>query len=75
MLRSARSSSFPSPRDPKVYDLPLTAPTTVPAQWTAARVKQQGEAKQVAVLKNAEGSYVQYNVVPNAGAVRIERGQ
>jgi peptidoglycan/xylan/chitin deacetylase (PgdA/CDA1 family) len=63
------------PLDPKVYDVPLTARTTVPAQWTSAQVTQGPESKKVAVQNDAGGSYVQYRVIPNAGVVRLARAQ
>jgi peptidoglycan/xylan/chitin deacetylase (PgdA/CDA1 family) len=63
------------PLDPKVYDVPLTARTTVPPQWTSAQVTQGKDSKKVAVQKDAAGSYVQYHVTPNAGVVRLARAQ
>ena len=63
------------PLDPKVYDVPLTARTTVPAQWTSAQVTQGTESKKVAVQNDAGGSYVQYRVIPNAGVARLARAQ
>jgi hypothetical protein len=62
------------PLDPKVYDVPLTARTTVPAQWASARVTQGKDSKTLPVQKEG-GSYVQYRVLPNAGVVRIEKAQ
>lgn len=61
------------PLDPKKYDVPLTARTTVPAQWTSAKVTQGRDIKTIPVQK--DGAYVQYRVMPNAGAVRIEKAQ
>jgi hypothetical protein len=62
------------PFDARVYDVPLTARTAVPAEWTSARVRQGQDTKTFPVLKHERGSYVQYHVKPNAGAVRIEKG-
>jgi peptidoglycan/xylan/chitin deacetylase (PgdA/CDA1 family) len=61
--------------DPKLYDLPLTARTTVPADWTSAQVRQGKETRTVAVQREGSESYVQYRVTPNAGVVRLERGR
>jgi peptidoglycan/xylan/chitin deacetylase (PgdA/CDA1 family) len=61
--------------DPKLYNLPLTARTTVPAQWAAAHVRQGSAAATVAVQRDAAGSYVVYRIVPNAGAARLERAK
>ena len=63
------------PLDPKLYDLPLTARTTVPAQWTSAKITQGKDTKSAAVQKDAGGSYVQYRIAPNAGVARIEKAQ
>jgi peptidoglycan/xylan/chitin deacetylase (PgdA/CDA1 family) len=60
--------------DPKVYDVPLTARTTVPAGWAAAQIKQGKDTQKVQVQKDATGSFVQYHVLPNAGPARIEKG-
>jgi peptidoglycan/xylan/chitin deacetylase (PgdA/CDA1 family) len=61
--------------DPKVYDVPLTARTAVPAAWTSVQVAQGKDVKTVAVQKDATGRYVQYRVMPNAGPARIVRLQ
>jgi hypothetical protein len=62
------------PLDPKVYDVPLTARTTVPATWTSARVTQGKDSRTIPVQKDGE-TYVQYRVKPNSGVVRIEKAQ
>jgi len=59
--------------DPKVYDLPLTARTTVPAGWTSAQVKQGQNTQTVTVQKDANGSFVQYRIKPNAGTATITK--
>jgi peptidoglycan/xylan/chitin deacetylase (PgdA/CDA1 family) len=61
--------------DPKLYDLPLTARTTVPADWTSVQVRQGRQTTNVPVQREGSESYVQYRVAPNAGAVRLERGR
>lgn len=61
--------------NPKLYDLPLTARTTVPAQWTSAQFTQGKDTQKVPVRKDAGGSFVQYRITPNAGAARIARAQ
>jgi hypothetical protein len=61
--------------DPKLYGLPLTARTTVPAQWTEAQVRQGRMTAAVPVQRDASGAYVQYRVAPNAGAARLERAK
>jgi peptidoglycan/xylan/chitin deacetylase (PgdA/CDA1 family) len=61
--------------DPKVYDVPLTARTTVPAAWTSAQVAQGKDVKKLAVEKDSTGSFVQYHVLPNGGPAKITRAQ
>jgi peptidoglycan/xylan/chitin deacetylase (PgdA/CDA1 family) len=61
--------------DPKLYDLPLTARTTVPADWTSAQVRQGKETRTLAVEREGGDSYVQYRLAPNAGVARLERGR
>jgi peptidoglycan/xylan/chitin deacetylase (PgdA/CDA1 family) len=61
--------------DPKLYGLPLTARTTVPAQWTAALVRQGRTTATVPVQRDTSNSYVQYRIVPNAGVARLERAK
>ena len=40
----------------KVYDVPLTARTTVPAEWTPAQVTQGRNTTKATVEKGAGGS-------------------
>jgi peptidoglycan/xylan/chitin deacetylase (PgdA/CDA1 family) len=61
--------------DPKLYDLPLTARTTVPASWTAVQVRQGKETRRVTTQREGTDSYVMYRIVPNAGPARLTRGQ
>ena len=61
--------------DSKIYGLPLTAPTIVPAHWTAAHVRQGRMTATVPVQRDASSSYVQYRIAPNAGAARLERAK
>jgi peptidoglycan/xylan/chitin deacetylase (PgdA/CDA1 family) len=63
------------PLDAKVYDVPLTARTTVPAEWNVAQVTQGTNTTNATVEKGAGGSYVQYHVNPNAGVVRLAKAQ
>jgi peptidoglycan/xylan/chitin deacetylase (PgdA/CDA1 family) len=61
--------------DPKLYDLPLTAKTTVPASWTAVQVRQGKESRRVTTQREGTDSYVMYRIVPNGGPARLTRGQ
>jgi len=65
--------------DPHVYDVPLTARTAVPAQWTAVKITQGTMSARIDVQKGEQaqqgstGAFVQYRIVPNASVLRIER--
>ena len=61
--------------DRKLYDLPLTARTTVPADWTSVQVRQGGRTQTASVQREGSESYVQYSIAPNGGAVRLQRAK
>jgi len=63
------------PLDARAYDVPLTARTTVPVEWNAARVTQGPNRTKASVEKGAGGSYVQYHVNPNGGVVRLVKAE
>jgi hypothetical protein len=56
-----------------MYTLPLTARTVVPAGWAAAKVTQGKDTKEAAVQHEGGESFVQYRIIPNAGAARLEK--
>jgi peptidoglycan/xylan/chitin deacetylase (PgdA/CDA1 family) len=57
--------------DPKLYDLPLTARTAVPASWTAVQFRQGNQTRRVPVQRQGDESYVMYRIVPNGGVARL----
>jgi len=61
--------------DPKLYNLPLTARTIVPAQWTSVRVRQGRTDATVPVQRDSTSSYVMFRITPNGGAARLERAK
>jgi peptidoglycan/xylan/chitin deacetylase (PgdA/CDA1 family) len=61
--------------DPKLYNLPLTAKTTVPAEWTSVSVSQGSMKTTVPVHKGQGASYVTYRVTPNGSTVRLQRAR
>src|SRR5687767_10232114 len=61
--------------NPKLYNLPLTARTTVPAQWTSVRVRQGRADATVPVQHDSSSSYAMYRVAPNGGVARLERAK
>jgi hypothetical protein len=72
---SAIDVTVSHPLDAKVYDVPLTARTTVPADWAAVQVTQGKNTTKAAIQKDTGGPYVQYHVNPNGGAVRLVKAQ
>jgi peptidoglycan/xylan/chitin deacetylase (PgdA/CDA1 family) len=61
------------PLDPKVYDVPLTARTTVPDGWSSVRFRQGASTRTLQVQREAGRSYVMYRIMPNAGPARLEQ--
>jgi peptidoglycan/xylan/chitin deacetylase (PgdA/CDA1 family) len=57
--------------DPKLYDLPLTAKTTVPTAWSSVRVRQGSRSSTVPVQRDAGGAYVVYRIVPNGTVTQL----
>jgi peptidoglycan/xylan/chitin deacetylase (PgdA/CDA1 family)/pimeloyl-ACP methyl ester carboxylesterase len=57
--------------DPKLYDLPLTARTTVPPGWTSVQFTQGTTTQRLAVARGGQNSSVMYRVAPNGGPVRL----
>jgi GH25 family lysozyme M1 (1,4-beta-N-acetylmuramidase) len=55
------------------YDVPLTLETEVPADWTAADVRQGERAQRVPVTRDGGRSSVLYEAVPNGEDVQIAR--
>jgi hypothetical protein len=54
-----------------MYNFPLTLRTYVPSDWKQVRVMQGGNSQSVAVSKNDKGTFVLYQVVPNAGTAEL----
>ncbi len=59
--------------DPTLYDLPLTARTTVPGQWKSVQFTQGKTARTFRVQQEGGTSRVVYRVTPNGPAVRLQR--
>ncbi|MBZ5619660.1 MAG: polysaccharide deacetylase family protein [Acidobacteriia bacterium] len=60
--------------DAHVYDLPLTARTTIPADWRLARFRQGEEVRWLPIYREGGNSFVMYRMMPNGKAVTIEKG-
>jgi peptidoglycan/xylan/chitin deacetylase (PgdA/CDA1 family) len=61
--------------DPGLYNLPLTARTTVPAQWTSVEFTQGKTALTLPVKQEGGSSFVLYRIVPNGGTARLRRAK
>lgn len=57
--------------DTEMYTLPLTLRTYVDGDWETVVVWQGNRAEELTTEKDARGSYVQYQALPNAGTVTI----
>jgi peptidoglycan/xylan/chitin deacetylase (PgdA/CDA1 family) len=60
--------------DPVLYNLPLTARTSVPAQWTSAEFRQGNVTRAVPVQREGANAFALYRIVPNAGVARLRKG-
>jgi hypothetical protein len=57
--------------DKKWYTLPLTLKTYVPTNWKTVNLKQGTQQQQLRPTKDAKGSFVLYQAVPNAQTVEL----
>jgi peptidoglycan/xylan/chitin deacetylase (PgdA/CDA1 family) len=60
--------------DRKLYDLPLTARTTIPADWRVVRFSQGADVRWLPVHRSGGETFVLYRIAPNAGAAKLEKG-
>jgi peptidoglycan/xylan/chitin deacetylase (PgdA/CDA1 family) len=59
--------------DPKLYDVPLTARTTIPTDWRIARFRQGSEVRWLPVHRGEGEPYVLYRIAPDGKMARIEK--
>jgi peptidoglycan/xylan/chitin deacetylase (PgdA/CDA1 family) len=57
--------------DNKMYDLPLTLKTYLPAQWSKVSVTQGKTMQKPAVQHDDKGSYVLYQITPNSAPATL----
>jgi peptidoglycan/xylan/chitin deacetylase (PgdA/CDA1 family) len=57
--------------DRRIYDLPLTLKTAVPAAWKKAEMRQGTKKMILPVQKQGDAAFVQYRALPNAGKIII----
>jgi peptidoglycan/xylan/chitin deacetylase (PgdA/CDA1 family) len=65
--------SLSHPLDPRIYDLPLTLRTVVPAAWKSAELRQGDRKSILSVHKQGALAFVQYRAAANAEKIVIAR--
>ncbi len=61
--------------DKKLYDLPLTARTALPADWKLVRFKQGSDVRWLPIHREGDSTYVTYRIAPDGTAATLEKGQ
>ena len=59
--------------DKSMYNIPLTLKTYVPEAWDTIEVRQKNIGKNMKPEKDANGSFVMYQALPNAGQIVLAR--
>ncbi len=57
--------------DREDYDLPLTLKTYVPAKWKKVKIKQGTTSEILPSAQDEQGSFVQYQAIPNATPIQL----
>ena len=60
--------------DPKLYDLPLTARTTIPPEWRVVRFRQGEDVRWLPVYRDGGKTSVMYRIKPNGTPATLEKG-
>ena len=60
--------------DPRVYDLPLTVKTPIPADWRVVRFQQGDDIRWLPVHRDATNAWVTYRMAPNGKTATLEKG-
>lgn len=60
--------------DPKLYNLPLTARTTIPNDWKTVRFTQGSEQRWLPIHRGNGETFVQYRIVPDGNTAKLEKG-
>jgi len=58
-----------------VYDLPLTARTTIPADWRLVRFRQGDDVRWLPVHREGGEPFVMYRIAPNGKLARLEKAE
>lgn len=59
--------------DPKLYDLALTAKTTIPSNWQLVRFRQGSETRWLPVHREGGETFVLYRIQPDGTSATLER--
>jgi peptidoglycan/xylan/chitin deacetylase (PgdA/CDA1 family) len=59
---------------PDLYDLPLTARTTIPSDWRVVRFQQGDDARWLPVHRVGDESFVLYRIAANGKVAVLEKG-
>ena len=59
----------------KLYSVPLSLKTYVPSGWENVRIERKDGKEEVESASDANGTYVTYKAVPNAGPVTLIKGE
>ena len=61
--------------DKKLYDLPLTARTAIPADWKVVRFKQGADVRWAPIHREGDSSYVMYRIAPDGTVATLDKGR
>jgi len=59
--------------EPQVYDVPLTARTTIPTDWRLARFRQGNDVRWLPVHREGGEPFVMYRIAANGKAAVLEK--
>jgi hypothetical protein len=59
----------------EIYDLPLTARTTIPADWRLVRFRQGDDVRFLPVHREGGEPFVMYRIAPNEKPARLEKAE
>ncbi len=57
--------------DREDYDLPLTLKTYLPVKWKNVKIKQGATSEILPLAKDEQGSFVQYQAIPNSTPIQL----
>ena len=66
--------SVTRPLKPDLYDLPLTARTTIPIDWRVVRFRQGEDVRWLPVHREGGDPVVMYRIAPNGKVALLEKG-